>query len=175
MAKTIITENKLRVIDLKKEYGDSFQGEEKYAVFSDLTKEELLSAYNEELKPYMPFCVVKPEMFEVFSESIKDGKRRRNQGARHPEISFELAESALVDPLEEPAIICESTMAIEYIVSKMLGLPERQGTRMYKRYILGYSAKEISKSENASLVSVLQSLQQGRNALHNVFVELGVV
>ena len=99
MAKTIITPSNIRVIDLKKEYGDSFQGEEKYAVISDLTKEELLSAYNEELKPYMPFCVVKPKMFEVFSESIKDGKRRRNQGARHPEISFELAESALLRPV----------------------------------------------------------------------------
>ncbi|MBR2556530.1 MAG: hypothetical protein IKE94_16910 [Aeriscardovia sp.] len=71
--------------------------------------------------------------------------------------------------------ICETIYNLEYISARMLELPNHQGSRIYKKYILGFSNKEIAISEGVSKQTVSRSILLGKAKIHDLFVELGVI
>ena len=162
------------VLDLAKEYKGALPYTEKvkYAIVSSLTEEELSAV--KELQNLKPFIVISPEVYEAILESHKESERARIAEIAHPSVPLELAETIFIDELDAPPIICESGIALEFIVNEMLSLPDRQGSRIYKRYILGYTSKEISTLEHTALVSVFESLRDAKEALRDVFAELGL-
>ncbi|MBO4911599.1 MAG: hypothetical protein J5504_02650 [Butyrivibrio sp.] len=172
----MLSENKLNfeVLDLAKEYRGSlpYTDSVKYAVVSSLTEEELSAI--EELQNFKPFIVISPEVYEAILDSHKESERARIAEIAHPSVPLELAETIFIDELDAPPIICESGIALEFVVNAMMSLPDRQGSRIYKRYILGYTSKEISTLENVALVSVFESLRDAKEAMRDVFAELGL-
>ena len=83
--------------------------------------------------------------------------------------------SILINAMSDPISICESALNLEYISSRMLELPNHQGSRMYKKYVLGYTEKEIALYEGVSVQTVNNSLRIAKSKIHDVFVECGVV
>ena len=167
-------EDACKVIDLRTEYGFSFVGDTPIAIVSDLDAEQIRKAFPKEIEAYPSFTLLTPAVYEVFSNFYKEEERVRVQNSAHPLIPIELAESVLIDPLGNIPIICESSIALEHIIGEMLDLPDQQGPRMYKRFILGYSPDEIAAAESVSKSAVWHSLQQGKSAIREVFIELGV-
>ena len=59
------------VIDLVKEYAGStaFVGTEHYAIVTDLSEENLNSAFSQELKPYKPYVIISREMYRAIEST----------------------------------------------------------------------------------------------------------
>ena len=178
MAKKKVTvktfEDECTVIDLRTEYGCSFVGEAPIAIVSKLGADQIKKEFPKEIEAYPYFTVITPEIFEAFQDFHKENEQHRINGINHPAIPYELAESVLIDPLGNIPIICESGIALESIIEKMLNLPDRQGSRLYKRYILGYTTQEIAVQEGVSEETVRRSLRDGKTAILGVFIDLEV-
>lgn len=167
-------EEECKVIDLRNEYGNSFVGDTPIAIVSELSAEQIRVSFPKEIEAYPSFTLLSPAVYEVFNEFYREEERVRVQNSYHPLVSLELAEAELIDPLGNIPVICESVIALERIIREMLVLPDQQGPRMYKSFILGYSPYEIAIAESVSKSAVWHSLQQGKKAIREVFIELGV-
>lgn len=173
MAEHIVTSENLIVVDLRKEYGPTYVRDCPYAIVSNHSKEDLIARFGKELELFNPFIVISPKVYEALKDSHKEEEKARVAGIAHPSISIELAEAVLIDELESPPSICESEIALEIIIRDMMSLPNRQGSRMYKKYILGFSTKEIAGQEGLSMVSIRQSLRFARASMRETFAKLG--
>ena len=163
-----------KVIDLTKEY-KGFVGEETHAVVTDLSEDELNSKYGDELNKYRPFVILTSEMYEVFTESKKNEERERKRNHLYHDPSALEHEADPDNEKTDPALMYDTTLTYEFIISKMKSLPDLEGPRMYKRYILGMTPEEIADGEGVSARTVYFSLVRGKEHLRKVFVECGVI
>ena len=179
MAKNKVTlgtfEEECKVINLRDEYGTSFVGETDIAIVSRLGVRQIKTEFPKEIEAYQDFTVITPEIHEAILDFHRANESYRINSINHPSTPPELAESVLINPLGNIPVICESVIALELSIDRMLALPDRQGSRLYKRYILGYSAKEIAEQERVSEEAVRRSLRQGKSAIREIFVDLGVI
>ena len=174
--KVVINENlSIEVIDLKKEYTGAlpYTDNIKYAIVSDDKNEEELASIKE-LKAYIPFVVITSKMYEVMRDSNNNNAREHMRESLHHDVYAIEEDRVPIDPLSDPAAISESNDTYKHIIEEMLKLPGRQGRRMYQHYVLGLTVEEIAKAEGVAAVSVYQSIQRAKKALHKVFVESGV-
>ncbi len=174
--KVVISENlTIEVIDLTKEYSGAlpFSGNIKFAIVSDDKSEEDLAAI-EELKTYSPFVVITSEMYEVMKDSKRNNSREHKRDFLYHDVYAIEDERTPVAPLSDPADIAESDDTYKHIIEEMLKLPGRQGRRMYQHYVLGLTVEEIANAEGVAAISVYQSIQRAKKAMHKVFEESGV-
>lgn len=164
-----------KVIDLRNEYGDSFVGETPIAIVSKLDASQIREQFPKETEAYPVFTVISPEIYETILDFHKEDERVRAQGIAHPSIPLELAELVLVDPLGDIPVICESVIALEFIINKMLSLPDNQGSRLFRRFVLGYSVSELSSQQMVSKEAIWHSLQEGKKAIRDAFIQFGGV
>lgn len=172
----VIFENiSIEVIDLSKEYTGAlpYSDNIKFAIVSDDKSVEELSTI-EELKAYSPFVVITSEMYEVIKDSKKNDAREQKRGSLYHDVYAIEDERVPAAPLSDPAIIAESDETYKHIINEMLKLPGLQGRRMYQHYVLGLSVEEIATAEGVAAISVYQSLQRAKKAMHKVFEESGV-
>ena len=163
-----------QVVDLRNEY-KGFVGKESYAIVTDLSEEELNSSFSQELEPYRPFVIITNDMYEAFiMTETNDEREKWRERKYHTELSPE-ALFHLINEMSDPISICESIHNLEYITARMLELPDHQGSRIYKIFILGFTAEELANEEGRSIYTIWQSLRLGKNKLRDVFVECGVV
>ncbi len=166
--------NDYKVIKLAKEY-DNYTGEEKYAIITDLSEEELNLRYKDELEKYRPFVILSQEMYSVILESNRNDEREHKRAYRcHDAFAID-DERAALEANSDPAIIAESDDTYNHIINEMMKLPGRQGQRLYQHYVLGFSIDEIAASEGITAASVYESLSRAKKAMHKVFVESGVI
>lgn len=174
----IINHNpEFKVIDLEKEYAGAtpFVGKEHYAVVSDLTEEELTASFSKELEPYEPFVIISREMYSAMLETHRNDNREHWRDMFcHDSFAFDM-EKLPIDWKTDPALICESIQTVEYILAKMMELPEHQGLRLYDKYIIGYSTKEIAIKDGVSKHSVRTGVRRAKHKIYGAFVEMGVV
>ena len=165
----------IEVIDLAREYAGAFpySGEIKFAIVSDDKSEEELASI-EELKAYSPFVVITSEMFKVMKDSKRNDSREHKRDYLYHDVYAIEDERAPVAPLSDPAEIAESDDTYKHIIDEIRKLPGLQGRRVYLHYVKGLTVEEISAAEGVSPVSVYQSIQRAKKALHKVFVESGV-
>ena len=164
------------VINLCKEYGSSYVGDIRFALVSRLSEEQIKATYAREIEQFTPFVVISPEMYEAFTETSDNNERERKRDALyHDPFALELAELILVDEFANPVRICESIYVIASLIDRMLSLPENQGTRMYKKYVLGFSTREIANQEGVSMDTVQKCLLEARKSIKCAFRELGVI
>lgn len=168
-------EEECMVIDLRKEYGNSFVGDTPIAIVSELSAEQIRASFPKEIEAYPCFTLLTPAIYEVFNEFYREEERVRIQNIAHPSIPLELAEETLIDPLDSIPVICESGIALEAIINKMLSLPDNQGSRLFRRFVLGYSVSELSSQQMVSKEAIWHSLQEGKKAIRDAFIQFGGV
>ncbi|MCR4557867.1 MAG: sigma-70 region 4 domain-containing protein [Saccharofermentans sp.] len=173
----LFLDKEYKVIDLKKEYAGAtgYVGEERYAVVTELAEKELLEKFGQKLNRFKPFVVISYEMYDAIVETKKNDKREQWRDCMLHDAFTTESLLILINAMSDPISICESALTLEYIASRMLELPNHQGSRMYKRYVLGYTVKEIALYEGVTERSVEKSLQIAKAKIHDVFVECGVV
>ena len=128
----------------------------------------------EELKAYSPFVVITSEMYEVMRDSNNNNAREHMRESLHHDVYAIEEDRVPIDPLSDPAAISESNDTYKHIINEMLKLPGLQGRRMYQHFVLGFSVEEIANAEGVAAVSVYQSIQRAKKAMHKVFAESGV-
>ena len=180
MYSNIINNQKYIIIDLQKEYGCTSDcvDQELFAVvnLTELSDEEFQKHFEKDLETYSPFVVISADMYEAMRESsCNDERERKREALYHDHQALELAEVVLIDELSNPVSICESLEIITLLLDRMLALPDNQGSRMYKRYVLGFSTKEIANQEGVTAETVQKCLLKARNTIKCVFRELGVI
>lgn len=163
-----------KVLNLAKEY-EGYTGEEKYAIITDLSEEELNLCFKEELEKYRPYVILSTKMYAVILESNRNDEREHKRAYRSHDAFAIDDERAPSDASSDPAIIAESDDTYNHIIEEMMKLPGRQGQRLYQHYVLGYSIDEIAASEGITAASVYESLSRAKKAMHKVFVESGVI
>lgn len=163
-------------IDLVEEYGgaSSYVGEKAYAIATNLSEEELLATFSNELQAYKPYLLITGEMYKAIKTLEYNDERERKREALYHD-SFTNADIYLIDEMSNPVQICESIQTLDYIFRKMKQLPDYQGTRLYKRYILGFTAREMAKEDGVSKRAIRKSLRFGKRSIYQVFVRCGVV
>ena len=163
------------VIDLIDEYGAAYTGKEKFAVATDLSEEELLETYGQELEPYTPFLMITRQMYAAFRKTnTNDERERKRESLYHDAFALDSGTPPVEKQLDTTSR-CESGQVMECLLKKMRGLPRTIGPRLYKRYILGLTTEEIAKQEGKQVRTVQASLQRGRAAMLKAFEECGVV
>ena len=165
------------VIDLVKEYAGAtaFVGTEHFAVVTDLSEEDLTSAFSQELEPYKPYVIISREMYRAMQETHRNDSREHwRDKFCHDSFAIEM-EKLPINWKADPALICESVQTVEYILSKMMELPDCQGLRLYDRYIVGFSNKEIARKDGVSKRAVRKMIKKAKREIHDVFVECEVV
>ena len=165
------------VIDLVNEYGgsSSFVGKEKYAVATDLSEEKLLEIYEKELDPYKPFVIITREMYEAFRINFNEDERERKRDAKFHEAFTLDSESPPGDVRLDPSYLTDSRFVLDYILKRMMDLPFNEGTLLYKKCILGYSAEEIAEQEGLTVNALNKRLKKARAAMREIFQECGVI
>lgn len=114
-------------------------------------------------------------MYRAMEESFRNDERERwRDRYLHDDLSLEAA-MFLVDELSNPVRICESLLTIECIFQKMRDLPDNAGPRIYKKYVVGFTTREIAMQEGVKYETARKSISRAKHELHEIFVELGVV
>lgn len=165
------------VIDLVKEYAGAtaFVGTEHYAIVTELSEEELTSSFGKELEPYKPYVIISREMYRAMQETHRNDNREHwREMFCHDSFSFDM-EKLPVDWKADPALICESLQTVEYILAKMMELPDCQGLRLYDKYIIGFSNKEIALKDGVSKRAVRKMIRRAKHLIHDAFVDCEVV
>ena len=60
-----------------------------------------------------------------------------------------------------PEMLMEEKQLREQLYSAVMALPEKQAKRIYARFYLGMTVKEIAKTEGVDLSRVYDSIQRG--------------
>ncbi len=164
-----------KVIDLSKEYSGAtaYTGKERFAIVTDLSEEEL-SKFSYVLEPYKPYVVISVEMFNAMAENNANDKREQWRNCMLHDAFSPESLLLMLDATSDPIKYSESIYNLEYITARMLELPDNQGSRLFKRYVLGYTVKEIALSEGIDERSVQISIKKAKEKIHKAFVECGV-
>ena len=166
--------NDFQIIDLKKEY-KGYKEDIRYAIVTDLPEDKLHKAYEEVINGYCPFVIITFEMCAAMEESFHNDERERwRDRFLHDDLSLEAA-MFLVDEMANPVRISESLFTMECIFSRMRELPYKAGPRVYKKYVIGFTNREIAKQEGITFEEVRKSIYRAKPELRRIFVELGVV
>ena len=125
-----------------------------------------------EIKTIIPYDDETNSAFHDYDKN--EHREHTREGDYHDAFAFESSALLLVDEMANPARICESKFTLACIFKKLRALPDNEGSRIYKRYVIGYTAREIAQQEGVSHWSVRASIVRAKPKVHDIFVELGV-
>ena len=164
----------IKVIDLRKEYTD-YKEDIPYAIVTNLSEEKLKEVLGNELKQYSPYVILSRAMYKAMRNSFLNDERERLRNIKYHDAFALDAAMCLVNELADPALICESLYTMDCILNKIRELPKKVGPRVYKRYVVGFTIKEIAEQESTNIWVILKSIERAMPDIHDIFVEMEVV
>lgn len=185
----ILFSSECKVIDLRFEYV-GYNGAEKYAIVTDLTKEELLAKYPDVICQYTPFVLLSILHGEVIRDFHRNEDKFQKRDLRNhnlyggyedgiSERSYREFVTTYEDPVHQ-AIREAYELEMEQMhqcnilkVRKTLSLMKPiQKERLYKSVVEGMSAREIAREEGVHHSTVLKSLEAAKNNFKKIFEKL---
>lgn len=154
-----------KVINLSFEYRsciafeENCLGEAKWAIITDLTEEELFNKYSEIVEIYKPFILLSIAQGEVIKKfNSNERKHRMRQCEKGDAFCFESGISEIYH--SELLVFDEPDIETRIMLKQALELLKPiQKSRFIKRYILGYSIREIAREEGVYHNTVRRSLE----------------
>lgn len=150
-----------KIINLRYEY-PGYKSDISWAIVSDLTENELLEKYPEEIKKYIPFIWLSSMHYEVFKESEQNNKKHKMREIRyfdvygyHDEISSIYHPELVVDCFEEER---ENEFEANTLKAAIQKLKPKQRERIIKTFFEGKSRRQIAAEEGVTLGSVENSI-----------------
>ena len=165
------SKNDYQIINLEYEY-PGYTGEEKWAIITDLSEEELNKKYSDQISMFTPFIVLPTSFGEPREEYIrnehKHEMRRKLYGDQfsvddnleiyHPEL--------IVNDLLESIVFNDE---INQIKDAIQSLNKHQRSRISRYFFQDKKLKEIAEEDNISISAVYYSIQCGINNLKKFF------
>lgn len=176
MAKNKVTKgtfkDECKVINLHCEY-EGYTGDEKYAIITDLTENQLNERYGQEINRYRPFVILTREMGEAMREFDRNNEKFAKREAREESVFITCSEEeeALLESLsvrDEQTILQEENEAeyarehIRELSSKALeSLTPLQREYLVRHILDGISIKELARESGKSRYTVLRTFHRG--------------
>ncbi len=152
-------ENECTIINLRYEY-PGYVGKEKWAIITELNLQEILKKYEEEVKSYRPFIVLTRKHADIFKEfnsnDRKHSKRQADNGEMFGYESNNSEQLCLAGAYKDMESDVLSSMRIQEALSVLNSL---QRKRFVKKYIEGYTLREIAQEEDVNYAAVASSLK----------------
>lgn len=176
-----------KLIYLDREY-NGFIGDQKWAIITDLSEEELRRKYVAVLEKYIPYILLSKAQGEPILESIRNNHKFEMRSKRTTE-PFDYDDELLplfhsellsfVDPLEEKEKIIERAKeehALDELiikVQKALSLMKPiQRDRLIKNVVRGLSSRKIAKEEGVNYSTVDKSIKAAKKNFRRIFEKL---
>lgn len=161
-----------KIINLKYEY-PGYKGDIRWAIVSDLTENELLEKYPEEIKKYIPFVRLSISQGEVFEEGVRYENKCRMRSIRYHHC-FDITDDdferyhheLIVDDIEEEIIRKENAKKFQNALNS---LNKTQKERLYKHFFCQMSYVEIAKEEGVSCTAIRLSIENAKKNLKKFF------
>lgn len=169
----VSADNVFKVLDLRKEYKD-YSEDIPYAIVTDLDEEDLIDEYGDVIDGFYPYVLLTNDMYQAMRESfLNDDRERKRDYLFHDAFAMEVG-SYLIDEMVNPVRICESLFNMDELFRRMRELPDHQGSRVYRHYVVGFSIREIAEQDDVYWTAIYQSIHVAKPKIHDIFVELGV-
>ena len=160
-----------KVINLSYEY-PGYTGEEKWAIITDLTEEELIEKYEEIISSYRPFIVLSSMFGSVRADFIRNEDKFSKRAKRSISI-FDFSEETeehhpeiAANDLEEEAISNETAEQVRDAIAQLKPI---QRERLIKYFFEGKSLLQIAAEEGKSYSTVYESYQAALKKLKKIF------
>ena len=154
-------DKKYKVINLKYEY-EGYEGDEKWAIISELSEEELFGLYPDEMRRYSPFVLLSVEQGKVISDFKANEDKYRKRSINNEDY-FGYSEG-LTENLHTEAIVpdfveqreneeyCQmrETLKRQLFNKALASLTDKQRKYLLMRCLENKSAREIGKEEGVS-------------------------
>lgn len=119
------------------------------------------------------FVEVTEEVLEVFrvserAEAAHERKLYRYKAQYSLDYDNGIENAVVLHP-STPEELLEAKQLREQLYSAVMALPEKQAKRIYARFYLGMTAKEIAQAEGVDLSRVYDSIQKGLKKLAKQF------
>jgi len=155
------------VVETKHEY-PQYTGIEKWIIITDLTEEELITKYAEQVTSLRPYIILSRSFGKVRDDFRRNEKKHQMRAIRSVDIfSYEDGEMEIHHPelIARLKDLCWELIEFEDLHKAIEQLPDTQKRRLKLSYFGGYTEKEISEIENCSSVAVHKSIDAARNNL----------
>ena len=160
-----------KVIKLKYEY-PGYTGEEKWAIITDLTEEELSKKYEEIISSYRPFIILSSLFGSVRTDFIRNEDKFSKRAKRSISI-FDFSEETeehhpeiAANDLEEEAISNETAEQVQAAIALLKPI---QRERLIKYFFEGKSLLQIAAEEGKSYSTVYESYRAALKKLKKIF------
>ena len=154
-------DKKYKVINLKYEY-EGYEGNEKWAIISELSEKELFRLYPDEMRRYSPFVLLSVEQGKVINDFKMNEDKHRKRSINNEDY-FGYSEG-LTENLHTEAVVpdfvdqqeneeyCEMREELkQQLFNKALAsLTEKQRKYLFMRCLENKSAGEIGKEEGVA-------------------------
>ena len=165
MKTTIIVSNEnYSVIDLALEYPD-WNGEEKYGVITNFTKEFIEDKFCDELKDYKPYIVISENFLEVRRIYRNNEKKFEMRILSHHALySYEdgvteVCNHSVYSDFEDTLLF---SMEIQKAIAK---LGEKEADRVKKKFFMKMTLEEIGAEEGVSATAIKYSVDKSLKKL----------
>ena len=176
-----------KLICLDREY-NGFIGDQKWAIITDLSEEELKQKYVTLIQRYIPYVLLSVAQGEPILESIRNNHKFEMRSKRTTE-PFDYDDELLplfhsellsfVDPLEGKEKIIERLKeehALDELIIKVqrtLSLMKPiQRDRLIKNVVRGLSSRKIAKEERVNYSTVDKSIKAAKKNFRHIFEKL---
>ena len=167
-----------KVINLSYEY-PGYTGEEKWAIITDLTEEELIEKYEEIISSYRPFIVLSSMFGSVRADFIRNEDKFSKRAKRSISI-FDFSEETeehhpeiAANDLEEEAISNEMAEQVRDAIAQLKPIQREHlkslRVALIKYFFEGKSLLQIAAEEGKSYSTVYESYQAALKKLKKIF------
>ena len=151
------------IINLKREYGNEYNGKEKYAFITDLPENQIIELYPEEANKYSPYLLLPKAYKDIRNCYIKNELKYRSRHYRYCDVF------GYIDGISEcfhSEIISETLENIVFLkfkaqksIHSIEMLPEPQKRRLKKFLFLNKKIIEIASEECVTKAAISASLK----------------
>ena len=160
-----------KVINLQYEY-QGYIGDEKWAIITELSENELFAKYEDIITPFIPFVLLSLSQGEIINDFNRneDKFRKRSQLYGHNfdinDGEFELHHPEFaVDSFESEVVENEKNKKVRAAIMQLKPIQKR---RLIKHFYKGMSSREIAKEEGVNYSAVDKSIAAAINNLKNI-------
>ncbi len=158
---TVLFRKEVKVITLRYEY-PGYQGEEKYALITSLSKEELFDRYGSFIQRFVPFILLDLSQGEAIHEAHRNDDKFRKRLSRGDQIYLEDITETVYGLYMENDFIRknEQQERIAYLYWAIDQLTPVQKRRIVDYYINEMKLKDIAEKENVCINAIKDSLNK---------------
>ena len=156
--KKTLFEKDCKIINLSYEY-PNLVGNEKWAIISDLSMQELTLKYNTLLTEYTPFVLLSTEHADIFKKfDSNNRKHRKRQTEKGDAFGFESKKNEMFN-YSNICIDMETNILNSIFIDEVFSiLSDTQRKRLIKNFFMGYSLRDIAKEEGVNYAAVASSV-----------------